>query len=159
MKFRIVPFENRHAEAFFLINAEWICKFFSLEAEDERVLRNPQAAILDPGGVILMAEQEDSGEAIGAVSLLYRAPGVFELSKMSVSPSAQGQGAGRALVIAAIEAFGKLEGRELFLETHSSLAPAIRLYESLGFEKQAGPRPGSPYARADVYMIWRRQSI
>ena len=155
MRFRIVPYETRHSEDFFRINAEWICKYFSLEPEDERVLRNPQTSILDLGGVILMAELEESEKCIGAVSLLYRAPGVFELSKMGVSPEAQGKGAGRALVGAAIDAFKEMDASELFLETHSVLSPAIRLYESFGFEKQSGPRPGSPYARADVYMIWR----
>ena len=74
---------------------------------------------------------------------------------MGVSPEAQGKGAGRALVVAAIDAFKEMDASELFLETHSVLSPAIRLYESAGFEKQSGPRPGSPYARADVYMIWR----
>ena len=42
----------------------------------------------------------------------------------------------------------------IFLETNSSLANAIRLYQRLGFVHAPPPRP-SDYARADVYMALR----
>ena len=49
----------------------------------------------------------------------------------------------------------RLRGTELFLESHSALRPALKLYESVGFEMQPGIKPGSHYQRADVYMIYR----
>jgi hypothetical protein len=58
------------------------------------------------------------------------------------------------LVDAAIAVYLELDGRELFLESSQKLQPALRLYESAGFVHQPGARPGSPYARADVHMIW-----
>jgi ribosomal protein S18 acetylase RimI-like enzyme len=79
----------------------------------------------------------------------------WELTKMAVTEAAQGLDIGRKLMQSAIAAYRGLGGRELFLETNSRLAPAIALYESVGFQHQAGPRPGSHYRRSDVYMIWR----
>jgi putative acetyltransferase len=42
----------------------------------------------------------------------------------------------------------------LFLESSRKLAPALALYESVGFRHRPAPRPGSHYVRADVYMVW-----
>ena len=66
-------------------------------------------------------------------------------------------GLARALATA-IEGFRSLGGRELFLESSSKLGPALKLYQSMGFELQPGIKPGSHYQRADVYMIWRGQA-
>ena len=61
-------------------------------------------------------------------------------------------GSGKA---SALKAFEDLGGGELFLETNSILAPAITLYESVGFVH--APRPAGPahYVRADVYMRYK----
>ena len=74
---------------------------------------------------------------------------------MAVAPEARGQGLGRALMVSALARFHALGGRELFLESSSKLRTAIALYESVGFEHRPAPRPGSHYARADVYMVWK----
>jgi hypothetical protein len=43
--------------------------------------------------------------------------------------------------------------RRLYLETNRVLAPAIRLYQSIGFQHIPPSRiVPSPYARADIYM-------
>lgn len=45
-------------------------------------------------------------------------------------------------------------GRQLYLESHSSLAPALRLYESMGF-RYATPPARCEHECADLYMIYR----
>ena len=80
--------------------------------------------------------------------------GVYELTKMAVDPAQHGRGIGRLLMQAALEEFRAIGGRELFLESSSKLGPALQLYESVGFRHYPAPRPGSHYARADVYMVW-----
>ena len=53
-----------------------------MEALDEFVLTDPQAAIIDPGAAIIMAEFE--GEIAGAVALRKLDAATFEFSKMAV---------------------------------------------------------------------------
>ena len=81
--------------------------------------------------------------------------GVFELTKMAVQPGLRGAGIGRRLMEGALAAFRARRGRELFLESSSKLGPALQLYASVGFVHRPAPRPGSHYARADVYMVWQ----
>ena len=135
------------------LNVEWLEEFFRVEPIDERVLSNPQQEIIDARGEILFALLD--GQAIGTAALKRQGPGRFELTKMAVTREFRGQGVGRLLVNAAIERFANLGGTELYLESHSSLLPALQLYESVGFRH--APRPGgpSPYDRADVYMVYR----
>lgn len=74
---------------------------------------------------------------------------------MAVTESCRGQGIGRALLCAAVARFRDLEGKRLFLESNSSLEPALTLYESAGFRHET-PLERSEYARADVYRVYRQ---
>lgn len=149
---QIVPFRPDLREHFYRLNADWVQRYFVLEPVDIEVLSNPEG-IIAGGGAVFFALLED--EVVGTCALKQEAPGVFELTKMAVDPKAQGLGIGRRLIEAAIAAFERIGGAELFLETNTKLATAIRLYESSGFVHQPTVRPGTHYARANVYMIWR----
>ena len=138
--------------AFRDINFEWIERFFVIEAKDREVLGNPQNYILDPGGAILLAEMD--GVPVGAVSLMVMGGGSVELAKMGVRPQAQGQGAGRMLVSAAIEQARRMGMNRVYIETNSALGPALKLYRDAGFQPLKDAQP-SPYARADVQLeLW-----
>jgi len=62
----------------------------------------------------------------------------------------------RRLLCAAVDRFFDLEGKMLYLESHSSLKPALALYESAGFHLELPPSP-SEYGRADVYTVYRHK--
>lgn len=145
---RIVDFEPRHAGAWKVLNESWITKLFRLEPKDREVLDHPRASILDRGGHILIAELE--GEPVGCVALLSMADGGFEVAKMTVSEAARGTGLGRRLMEACIARARALGAPRLYLETNSTLAPALALYRSAGFV-DLPPQP-TPYSRADVWM-------
>ena len=115
----IVDFSQEHAGAFRDLNVEWLERFFAIEPVDERVLSNPFGEIIAHGGFILMARR--SGDVVGTVALKHHGDGVFELTKMAVTPRSQGQGIGRLLLAAAIDRFGFACGNRLYLESHSSL--------------------------------------
>ena len=118
------------------------------------MLCEPEKHVLEPGGAIFYAQVD--GEVIGTVALLKDAsPGEYEVSKMGVEAGWRGKGAGRRLLAAAIAEFERRKGRMLFLESNSKLGPALKLYEDAGFVHQPSIRPGSHYARSDVYMIYQ----
>ena len=125
-------FMSGDEDAFRTLNEEWIRHYFVLEAKDMESLLNPQSKILDHGGKILMAFQH--GEPIGCCALMAIAPGEFEVAKMTVKQSLRGAGLGRQLLQRVIDEARTLGARRLYLETNHTLTPAIRLYESLGFE-------------------------
>jgi ribosomal protein S18 acetylase RimI-like enzyme len=116
------------------------------------VLSQPEKYVIETGGAIVFAVVD--GEVIGTCALLKSAPGVYEVSKMCVATGWRGIGAGRLLLDAMIAEFHKRRGKTLFLESNSSLTPALTMYESAGFVLQPGGRPGSHYQRSDVYMIY-----
>jgi putative acetyltransferase len=151
MEFKIRKFLPGDEAAFRRLNEEWITRYFALEPKDEASFADPQTTILDPGGAIFLAVQED--RAVGCCALLRTAAGEFEVAKMAVTESAQGQGIGRRLLARAIEEARASGAHRLYLETNRSLLPAIRLYESLGFQQIREERVApSPYSRANLFM-------
>ena len=148
----IIPFRPELASAFAELNRAWIESLFVLEEADWKVLRNPEESIMQPGGQIFFAM--DGAQAVGTAAAIRVAPEMFELGKMAVSPSHQGQGLGERLGRAVID-YARSEGAaKVYLETNSRLANAIRLYQRLGFRKADFPVP-SDYEQADVYMELR----
>jgi putative acetyltransferase len=140
------------AAAFSQLNEEWISSFFALEAKDRETLADPFGHYVDPGGDVLLARDGDD-RVIGCVALEPTGNGVFELSKMAVSPVLRGRGTGRLLLDAAISRARSLGASSLFLGSNRRLAAAIRLYESAGFRHVPRERVGPlPYERADVFM-------
>jgi putative acetyltransferase len=139
------------ATAFRTLNEEWIVRQFALEPKDVETLADPERTILRKGGYILLAHA--GGEAVGCVALIPTGPGVFEISKMAVSPQLRGQGIGRRLLEHAIAHSRTLGAIALFLGTSTKLPAAVHLYESVGFRHVPPEQlPPNNYARTDVFM-------
>ena len=159
---RIIDFDPRWRDDFARLNLEWLQRWFVVEPIDREVLADPERHILAGGGRVLFAilRGEDGNEcAVGTVALKCEGEGVYELTKMAVEPGHRGAGIGRRLMEGALDAFRSLDGGELFLESSTRLAPALTLYESVGFRHHPAPRPGSHYSRADVYMVWEPDAV
>ncbi|MDB5499645.1 MAG: histone acetyltransferase [Phenylobacterium sp.] len=144
----IVEFAPEHAHAFRTLNEAWIAKYFTIEAKDREVLGDPQGKIIAQGGRIFMALKD--GEAVGCVALLKMADGGYEVAKMTVAETVRGSGLGRLLMEKCIEAGAEDGAPRLYLETNSSLAPALALYRATGFKDLAPAK--TEYVRADVFM-------
>ncbi len=144
----LLPGED--GSAFRRLNEEWITKFFTLEAKDVEVLGDPQS-ILSKGGQIFMVHR--AGEVVGCVALIPMGGGVYELSKMAVSPGLRGLGIGRKLLAHAIAEARMIGVRRLFLGSSTKLKNAVHLYEAMGFRHVAPESlPNMGYSRADVFM-------
>lgn len=130
------------------LNEEWLKRFFKIEPIDQKVLSNP-ANIVAEGGQIIYAKS--ASQVIGCVALKHHGDGVIELTKMAVTADCQAQGVGALLMQSCLDEFKALNGRKLYLETHSSLKPAIKLYARFGFVRRPHPFQ-SEYQRSDYYM-------
>jgi len=139
------------AEAFRVLNEEWISRFFTLEDEDRKLLGDPVGQIVEPGGAVFVARL--GAETIGCIGIAPVAPGVFELVKMAVPPAHQGHGTGRRLITTALDRARALGAHRVVLESNSALASAVHLYETFGFRHLGHDEVApSPYVRADVHM-------
>ena len=137
--------------AFKALNVEWIEHFFAIEPKDIEALNNPGRILAD--GAIAMAELD--GEVVGTCALIKRPePGIWEIAKMGVTTRHRGAGIGSALMTYLVDVAPSLGATQLYIETNSALAPAIRVYEKFGFRHlNDGEHPETPYARADVFML------
>ncbi len=147
-KIAIVDARKSHFKAFKELNYTWIEKHFEVEDSDRRMLEAPQEYVLDKGGAILMADYED--RSIGTCALLKSDDETFELAKMAVADEFKGRGVGFLLGEAALKRAKELGGQRVFLDSNTTLQPAINLYRKLGF-KRMDAEP-SPYARCNIQM-------
>ena len=95
-----------------------------------------RAQLPDDRHVFLVAERGD--EVLGYVGLMHVLDEGY-ISNVAVSPDCRRQGIGAALIAELTRRAGRLELAFLTLEARASNAPAIRLYEKMGF-RQVGRR-------------------
>ena len=125
-------FKKEYKSDFETLNLQWIKKYFKVEEEDSRILKNPESYVIDGGGQIFFALKD--GKAIGTAAMVLTKERIFELSKMAVDSRYQGLGIGRMLINKCIGFAKKQSADEIFLITNDQLLPAMELYYSSGFE-------------------------
>ncbi|SDS06155.1 Acetyltransferase (GNAT) domain-containing protein [Polaribacter sp. KT25b] len=145
----IIAYQPEFANDFYSLNVEWLEKYFYVEPYDEKVLRNPQKYVLDPGGFIFFAKYNN--EIVGVVSIINQ-KNFFELSKMAVLPKYQGLKIGLQLMNFCIEFAKNQQWKSITLYSHRKLVPAINLYKKIGF-KEIPVEENSHYERSDIKML------
>jgi GNAT superfamily N-acetyltransferase len=148
---KIISYDPQYKEAFKALNEEWIRTFFKMEAGDYKLLDNPEEHIINKDGHIVFALLNNKPVGTCALVKISDRPLKFELSKMAVSPEAQGKKIGYLVGKALIEKAKELGAESVFLETNSILVPAIKMYEKLGFKHM--PVSDSVYDRCDTQML------
>ncbi|MGB2245603.1 MAG: GNAT family N-acetyltransferase, partial [Flavobacteriaceae bacterium] len=89
-------FTPEDAQAFKDLNIEWLSTYFVVEAIDELVLGQPQKEIINRGGYIFMAEENE--KVIGTFAFLKKSDRVYEFSKMAIDPTQRGKGYGTSML-------------------------------------------------------------
>ena len=144
----ILDYKPEHQPFFEKFNRAWIEAMFTMEPVDEWVLTNPEKAILEPGGAILMATYK--GTIAGTVGLRKVDDDTFEFTKMAVDENFRRLGIAEAISYASIEKAKELGAKKVILYSNTKNAGAIRLYEKIGFRHL--PVEKGVYERANVKM-------
>lgn len=147
---QIVEYEPKYRFAFKSLNEEWISDYFEIEETDRKALNNPEEYILNKGGKILVALYNNEPVGVCALIKMTDPDYDFEMAKMAVAREARGKNIGWLLGQAIIQAAKDLGASKIYLESNTSLKPAINLYYKLGFQKIA--RRPTPYKRANIQM-------
>jgi GNAT superfamily N-acetyltransferase len=145
----IVPFDERYADDFRRLNTEWLRQYFVIEAYDEYQLSHPKEEILDKGGHIFLAK--DNEQIIGTVALMKETDRSFELTKMSVTKDRQGKGVSKLLMDACVALAKEKKWDRLFLYSNTILTPAIQLYRRYNF-REIHLEQNSHYSRTNIKM-------
>lgn len=145
----IISFDPVYSEEFKNLNIAWLEKFFWVEPHDEEVLGNPQKYILDPGGMIFFVM--DNEKIVGTVALMKMEEGVFELTKMAVSPEYQGKKIGQKLMEHTLDFARKQGWNHLIIYSNRKLENAIYIYQKYGF-REIPIGENNPYSRGDIKM-------
>lgn len=146
---KIIPFNLKYAEDFKTLNEAWLEQFFVIEPYDHEVLSDPSKYILNKGGNIYFALEED--RAIGTFALMYNELQELEFTKMAVADSEKGKGYGNLLMQHCIDEAKKVGFKILYLYSNTKLVPAINLYKKFGFIEV--PVEQSAYERCNIKMI------
>ncbi|MGB8706175.1 MAG: GNAT family N-acetyltransferase [Gillisia sp.] len=145
----IIPFESKFRNEFKELNLEWLEHFFWVEPHDEEVLGNPEKYIITPGGTIFLVLE--NGNAIATVALMKIEDGIFELTKMAVSPDHRGKNIGQKLMQHSLN-FARNQGwQQLIIYSNRKLENAIHIYEKFGF-REIPIEENNPYARGDIKL-------
>ena len=146
---KIVDYRPEHQPYFESFNRVWIEELFEMEPVDEWVLTNPDKAILETGGAILMAEY--NGVPAGTVGLRKVDAQTFEFTKMAVGEQFRRKGIAEAISYASFIKAKELGATRVILYSNTKNAGAIKLYEKIGF-KHVEVENGV-YKRANVKMV------
>jgi ribosomal protein S18 acetylase RimI-like enzyme len=145
---QVVPYKAEYAELFRILNETWIKKYFFLEASDIWTLNNPESAIINKGGCILVALFKS--KPVGVCALIPHGTACYELTKLAVDEYLRGKGIGKLLVHAAIFKAKQLNAESIHLYSNTKLEPAISLYRKIGFVEVACC--SSQYERCNIQM-------
>lgn len=145
----IIDYRAEHQPYFEKFNRQWIEELFEMEPVDEWVLTNPDKAILEPGGAILMALY--NGVPAGTVGLRKVDDETYEFTKMAVDTGFRRKGIAEAISYASFRKAKELGATRIVLYSNTLNEGAIKLYEKLGFWHV--PVEEGVYKRANVKMV------
>lgn len=112
---------------------DWLGKDLDFQGFEAELAGLP-GKYAEPQGICLIAEDAE-GTAMGCVAMRPLDAQSCEMKRLYLRPAARGQGLGRVLSAAVIEAAKSAGYQRMVLDTLASLDSAIRIYERQGFQR------------------------
>ena len=144
----IIPYEEKYHSEFRQLNLEWLDQYNLTENHDLMVLNDPNGTILNNGGFIWLAK--DQNEIAGTIALINEGNGIFELAKMTVTKKWQGRGISKLLMETCLSKARAIGAKKISLFSNHQLGVALKLYEKYGFRHVEVVN--TPFVTADVKM-------
>ena len=144
----IIPYENKYQPEFKKLNLYWLDHYNLTESHDLEILDDPQGAVIDRGGCIFLAMDQE--HVVGTAGLWKENEKEYELVKMAVELSYQGQGISKILLETCLREAEKRGATKIFLFSNSQLTTALRLYSKYGFHHV--DVTNAPFLTADIKM-------
>jgi putative acetyltransferase len=145
---QIIEYSDQYQQDFKRLNLEWLDKYNLTESHDLEVLNDPRGTIIDKGGFIWLAL--DDNKLIGSAALAKEHEGEFELAKMAVTAAYRGRGISKLLIETCLQKAREIGAIKLSLFSNHQLLTALKLYEKYGFYYVQVE--DSPFETADVKM-------
>ena len=121
-----------HVRELFLAYAEWIGIDLSFQNFNNE-LENLPGDYAPPGGCLLLALYDD--QPAGCVAVRKIDAEICEMKRLYVTPEFNGLGIGKRLATEIIAEAKRLGYAKMRLDTMPKMAPAQKLYRSLGFKE------------------------
>lgn len=144
----VVHYNDKYHADFRRLNLEWLEKYNLLESHDLEILDDPQGTVIQRGGCIFIALEENT--VVGTAGLWKENEKEYELVKMTVDPAYRGKGISNILLDHCLREAEKRKAEKVFLFSNSQLLTALKLYEKYGFRHIAVT--DAPFLTADVKM-------
>lgn len=144
----IISYQKKYHEEFKQMNLEWLDKYGLLESHDLEILNDPKKTILDTGGFIWLAKNDN--KIIGSAAIINEGHGIFELAKMSVIKEWQGKGISKILIETCLNKAKEIGAKKIILFSNHQLTKALKLYEKYCFKHV--DVTDAPFLTADVKM-------
>ena len=144
----IINYLDKYEADFKSLNLVWLDKYNLTESHDLQVLNDPRGTIIDRGGCIFLAIENDT--VAGTAALMKEHDGVYELAKMTVADGFKGRGISKLLLARCLEEAKRIKAAKVILFSNHQLTTALHLYKQFGFKNI--PVEDSPFVTADVKM-------
>lgn len=148
-KLEFVKFEPQYKESFVALNYQWLEEFFEVEPYDRMVLEQCESKILAPGGHIFMVVMNRL--VVGTFAFVKMEEGIYEFTKMAVTPELRNQGIGNQMMTFSIRFAEQHHWKKLVLYSNRILQNSIYLYQKYGYN-EIPMDPNIPYKRGDIQM-------
>ena len=145
---RLIDYTDNYQPDFKRLNMEWLEKYDLVETHDLEILDDPKGTVLDNGGAIFLAMEDDN--VIGTAGLWKENATEYELIKMAVDPDWRGKGISKLLLDRCMAEATAMGAKKVFLYSNSQLTTALKLYAQYGFYHVKPTN--APFLTADIMM-------